>query len=91
MFWPELLPATGQVRGTALISVKRDGSDKKTHVTFPAADEIIPSPDGSWVAFQEGDNVYVSPLVWGGLGASTQRVEKRRATFGEPDQQSGHS
>ncbi len=81
VFWPELLPATGQVRGTALISVKRDGNDKRTHVTFPAADEIIPSPDGSWVAFQEGDNVYVSPLVWGGLGASTQRVEKRRATF----------
>lgn len=81
IFWPEQLPATGSVRGTVLVSVKADGSDRQEHVTFPAADEIIPSPDGSWVAFQEGDNVYVSPLVWGGIGDNTQRVEKRRATF----------
>ncbi len=81
IFWPEQLPATGSVRGTVLVSVKADGSDRQEHVTFPAADEIIPSPDGSWVAFQEGDNVYVSPLAWGGIGEHTQRVEKRRATF----------
>ena len=81
IFWPEQLPPTESVRGTVLVSVKADGSDRQEHVTFPAADEITPSPDGSWVAFQEGDNVYVSPLAWGGIGDKTQRVEKRRATF----------
>ena len=80
IFWPEQLPP-GSVRGTMLVSVKPDGSDRKEHVTFPAADEIIPSPDGSRVAFQEGDNVYVAPLVWGGIGENTPRIEKRRATF----------
>jgi hypothetical protein len=61
--------------------VKSDGTDRREHVTFPAADEIIPSPGGQWVAFQEGDNVWVSPLVWGGIGTDPQRVEKRRAAF----------
>jgi hypothetical protein len=33
------------------------------------------------VAFQEGDNVYLAPMAWGGLGGETQRVEKRRGQF----------
>ena len=82
IFWPEQLAGTTpQTRGTVLISVRNDGSDRKEHVTFPAADEIVPSPNGNWVAFQEGDNVYLSPLVWGGIGDDPQRIEKRRATF----------
>ncbi len=30
--------------GTALMSVDPDGSDKQEHLSFPAADEIVPSP-----------------------------------------------
>ncbi|MBC7893860.1 MAG: amidohydrolase family protein [Cytophagaceae bacterium] len=79
MFWPEERGAP--TRGTALISVAADGTDRQEHVTFPAADEIIPSPDGAYVAFQEGDNVYVSPMAAGGIGRDPQRIEKRRAAF----------
>ena len=75
IFWPE--QRTG-VRGTTLRSVRADGSDLQDHLVLPAADEILPSPDGAWVAFQEGDNVYVTPMVWGGVGGTTPRVEKRR-------------
>ncbi|GAB1343821.1 amidohydrolase family protein [Gemmatimonas sp.] len=75
VFWPE--QRTG-VRGTTLRSVKSDGTDLRDHVTLPAADEILPSPDGRWLAFQEGDNVYVTPMVWGGVGAQLPRIEKRR-------------
>ena len=61
--------------------IKGDGSDKQEHLTFPAADEIVPSPDGAYVAFQEGDNVYVAPVAPGGLGGGAQRTEKRRGQF----------
>src|ERR1019366_5392878 len=88
IFWPEeraapATPATGAAGGgrgggTALVSVKPDGSDQQVHLSFPAADEIVPSPGGDWVAFQEGDNVYVTAMAWGGIGGEAMRVEKRR-------------
>ena len=79
VFWPEERAGEGgRGGGTVLRSVRIDGSDPRDHLVFPNADEIIPSPNGAFVAFQEGDNVYVSPLVWGGIGSATQRVEKRR-------------
>ena len=84
VFWIEQRnagPRDNGVRGTVLMSVKPDGSDKQEHVSFPAADEIVPSPDGRYVAFQEGDNVYVASVAWGGIGGGIQRVEKRRGQF----------
>lgn len=80
VFWPEERAGEGGRGGggTVLRSVRLDGTDPRDHLAFPNADEIIPSPNGAFVAFQEGDNVYVSPLVWGGIGSATQRVEKRR-------------
>jgi Tol biopolymer transport system component len=84
LFYPEQRanrPGTPGSGGVALMSVKLDGSDKRTHLTFPAADEIVPSPDGQWVAFQEGDNVYVTAMAWGGTGGDAERIEKRRGIF----------
>jgi Tol biopolymer transport system component len=75
IFWPE--QRTG-VRGTTLRSVASNGTDLRDHVVLPNADEILPSPDGAWLAFQEGDNVYVTPMVWGGVGSAIPRIEKRR-------------
>jgi hypothetical protein len=63
------------------MSVNANGGDKQEHLTFPAADEIVPSPDGAYVAFQEGDNVYIAPFAYGGLGGDAQRIEKRRGQF----------
>ncbi|MCC6773502.1 MAG: PD40 domain-containing protein [Gemmatimonadaceae bacterium] len=85
IFWPEERTGSGTGPGarggTALISVRPDGSDRQEHVNFPAADDILPSPGGRWVAFQEGDNVYVAPIAPGGIGSQVQRVDKRRSAF----------
>ncbi len=82
IFWPEeKAGAGGRGGGTALLSVRLDGTDRQEHLSFPAADEMLPSPDGQWIAFQEGDNVYVAPMVWDGLGGAAQRIEKRRGQF----------
>jgi Tol biopolymer transport system component len=82
VFWIDEVSGAGGGRGgTALLSVRADGADKQQHLTFPAADEIVPSPDGAYVAFQEGDNVYVAPFAYMALAGDTQRVEKRRGQF----------
>jgi len=72
---------TGSGRGRAMMhftSVALDGSDRRSHLRFPFADEAVPSPDGRWVAFQEGDNVYLTALPAGGGGEEPLLVEKRR-------------
>lgn len=79
IFWID--EVSGGRGGTALVSSLLDGSDRREHLSFPASDEIVPSPDGQYVAFQEGDNVYVAPFVFTGIGEEPQRIEKRRGQF----------
>jgi Tol biopolymer transport system component len=77
IFFPDRMrdPAgSGQVTG--LVSVRPDGSDRKVHLTLPYADEISMSPGGEWVAFQEGDNVYLSPFPYGNTGGSPLGIAK---------------
>ena len=82
IFWIDEVAGGGGGRGgTALMSVRADGTDKQEHLSFPAADEIVPSPNGDYVAFQEGDNVYLASIAWGGIGGAAQRIEKRRGQF----------
>jgi hypothetical protein len=84
VYYPEQrpAPATGGGRGgTSLVSVRLDGSDKQEHMSFPQAEEIVPSPGGEWVAFQEGDNVYVGSMALGNLGGDAFRMEKRRGAI----------
>jgi len=45
-----------------LVSVRLDGTDRKAHLRFPPVDDLVPSPDGEWVAFSSRDNVYVAAL-----------------------------
>jgi Tol biopolymer transport system component/imidazolonepropionase-like amidohydrolase len=63
---------------TELISVKPDGSDKRIHMIFPYATAAAPSPDGKWVAFQEGDNVYLTPFFWPGNSGDPILVNRRK-------------
>ncbi len=53
---------------TRLRSVARDGSDPRTHLVLPYADEIMISPDGRHAAFNEGDNAYLVPVPSGAAG-----------------------
>lgn len=85
IFWQDVRNWTPQDGGrrfsgggpSTLVSVKPDGSDRQEHLYFRYADEITPSPDGQWVAFQEGDNVYVAAMDWGAVAKAPQRVDKR--------------
>jgi len=62
--------------GTGLFSVAPDGTDRTHHLTLRWADEVALSPDGDWLAFQEGDNVYVSPFPYGALAGEALDLAK---------------
>lgn len=51
---------------TYLSSMRLDGSDNRHHLKFRYADDIIPSPDGKWVAFTEQFETYLVPLPQAG-------------------------
>jgi len=57
----------GQGARAALKSVLLDGIDARTHMMLEAVDEAAPSPDGEWLAFQRGDNMFLAPLPWPGM------------------------
>ena len=79
LFYPETVaPKAGDDDATEIRSIALDGSDRQTHIVLDDADEAAVSPDGQWLAFQEGDNVYVTPLSLGGTGADPVRLDKRR-------------
>jgi Tol biopolymer transport system component/imidazolonepropionase-like amidohydrolase len=58
---------------TVLVSVKLDGTDKRTHLRWTEAEEASLSPDGRWVAFGERFNAWVTALP--SLGAQTVDIE----------------
>lgn len=43
---------------TALHSIRIDGVDKKIQLYFVSGVEVIPSPDGNWVLYEQKDNAY---------------------------------
>lgn len=63
---------------TEFVSVRLDGSDRRTHLIFPYADEAAISPDGQWLAFQEGDNAYLLPFPLMGTGVTPARIDKHK-------------
>ena len=77
IFWPEFRQGD-QGMETVLVSVRPDGLDRREHMVLPHADEAVPSPDGKWVAFQEGDNVFLTPFPYAGTGEEPLKVNKRK-------------
>jgi len=71
----------GGKRVTDLVSVQKDGSDRRTHATFPNATLVQVSPDATQVAYQEGDNVYVAPLPLQATGQEGIRLDRKTAVF----------
>jgi imidazolonepropionase-like amidohydrolase/Tol biopolymer transport system component len=47
---------------TVLSLVEVDGFGRRELVTNERAEELVPSPDGRWIAFKELHDVYVAPL-----------------------------
>jgi imidazolonepropionase-like amidohydrolase/Tol biopolymer transport system component len=66
IFFMESKPAQGgSAQGesnTYLSSVKLSGDDYRQHIETKNAAEIVPSPDGRWVAFKELHKLYIAPL-----------------------------
>jgi Tol biopolymer transport system component len=82
VFYPERWSGEDVADGAiALSSVAPDGTDKRVHLTFPYADDIVTSPDGEFVAFVEGDNVYLVPFPWMKTGSDPVHVEKSGGTL----------
>ena len=79
VFYPEEAPPDSSARGTALVSVAADGGDRRDHAVLSWADEVVPSPDGRWVAFAQGLNVYVAPLEASEAG-SPRELHRRTPT-----------
>ncbi|HEX8184720.1 MAG TPA: amidohydrolase, partial [Blastocatellia bacterium] len=61
IFFMESKPGQGGL-STFLSSVKLSGDDYRQHIESKIAAEIVPSPDGRWVAFKELHRLYVAPL-----------------------------
>jgi Tol biopolymer transport system component len=68
-------------RITDLVSVQKDGSDRRVHATFPNATLVQVSPDTQQIAYQEGDNVYVAPLPLGATGQEGIHFDRKTPTF----------
>jgi Tol biopolymer transport system component len=64
-----------------LVSVQKDGSDRRVHATFPNTSVIQLSPDGQNVAWAEGDNIYLAPLPLNTTGTEAIRFDRKAAAF----------
>jgi Tol biopolymer transport system component/imidazolonepropionase-like amidohydrolase len=80
LYYPETSGPTKDEREefTEFVSIRLDGTERRTHLIFPYADEAAISPDGRWLAFQEGDNPYLLPFPLMGTGATPTRIDKRK-------------
>ncbi|HEX9894474.1 MAG TPA: hypothetical protein VGA78_11155, partial [Gemmatimonadales bacterium] len=63
------------VLGT-LTSVRPDGSDRKVHAEVSYADDVVPSPDGRWLAFSQAGDVFLAPFVMNGTGGAPLTLSK---------------
>jgi len=45
-----------------LVSVRLDGTERRELATVPGATEMVPSPDGRWLAFTLREEVYIAAL-----------------------------
>lgn len=50
----------GEPPRTVLNSIQIDGTDKKAHLKFTKAEEVVVSPDENWVIFSELHNAYLA-------------------------------
>ena len=53
----------GEQGAHQLKSVNLEGRDERHYATSEMGGELLVSPDGSWLAFSEGYNAYITPFV----------------------------
>jgi Tol biopolymer transport system component/imidazolonepropionase-like amidohydrolase len=59
---------SGAENKTELVSVRRDGTDAKVHVSVQYGEEFAVSPDGKWIAYKHLHDAYVAAMPLPGTG-----------------------
>jgi imidazolonepropionase-like amidohydrolase/Tol biopolymer transport system component len=79
LYYDEVTPANPTTPesqpSTALVSVRTDGFDKKTHIRFPEIVSAIPSPDERYILLTRFSNLYLIPLPHGTLDPITLTLD----------------
>ena len=73
--YPEMVQVDNEWR-TEVRSIRLDGTERRTLATIPESDEAVLSPDGRWLAFEEGDNVFLVAMPQ--FGAGGRPIEFKR-------------
>jgi Tol biopolymer transport system component/imidazolonepropionase-like amidohydrolase len=58
-------------------SVRPDGSDRRLHAKFANATDGELSPDGSHIAYEEGDKIYMAPIPLNATGEQAVSLDKK--------------
>jgi Tol biopolymer transport system component len=66
---------------TDLVSMDRRGGDRKVHATFQNAEVAAPSPDGRWIVWEEGSQVFVHPFPQPGADGKPPHLDRRAEGF----------
>jgi Tol biopolymer transport system component len=66
---------------TDFLSVDRNGGDRRVHATFQLAEDVEPSPDGRWIAWEEGSEVFVHPFPQPGADGKPPFLDRRAEGF----------
>jgi Tol biopolymer transport system component len=67
--------------GLEIASVRLDGSDRRVHAHVRHADDAQVSPEGTSIAFNQGNNIYLAPLPAGGTGDQVPMIAKTGGSF----------
>ncbi len=67
--------------GIQIASVRMDGTDKRIHADVKNSTDAAVSPDGKWLAFNQGSNIYLAPLPLGGSGDQVPLIAKSGGSF----------
>jgi Tol biopolymer transport system component/imidazolonepropionase-like amidohydrolase len=73
--YPEMVQVNNEWR-TEVRSIRLDGTERRTLATIPESDEAVLSPDGRWLAFEEGDNVFIVAMPQFGTGGRPLELKR---------------
>ena len=72
-------------RWVSLLSVDPQGGTPREELTLHFAQEVVPSPDGKWVAHAAGQNLYLSRMPGGRGAGATPEIDLDKATLVGPE------
>ncbi len=67
--------------GVEVASVRLDGTDRRVLANVRNSEDAVVSPDGKWVAYNQGSNVYLAPLPIAGAGDQVPLIAKAGGAF----------